>query len=81
MGVFALIYCFISGIFYLACTSIGFIGIEGYQVRYIFPIISLLIISLSNKTLKNSKDENLLVKISSFQILFITLGLIGEMLK
>ena len=78
---FALTYSFTSGILYIGCTNVGAFEIAGYQLRYIFPIISLLLIVLSNKTLKQNNDKNFLMKMTSFQIMFISLALIGAIFK
>ena len=62
-------------------TPVGAIAVGGYQTRYIFPIVTLIMILLSNKTLKNQDDENFVMKVTSVQIAFIALGLLGAMLK
>lgn len=78
---FGLTFGFTSGILYVSCTPVGAIAVGGYQTRYIFPIITLIMMLLSNKTLKNQDDENFVMKITSAQIVFIALGLLGAMLK
>ena len=78
---FALTYGFTSGIMYLGCSPVGADAIGGYQLRYVFPITTLLLMTLSNKTLKQNNDKNFLMKLTSVQVLFISLGLLGAMLK
>ena len=55
--VFLLIFFFTSTGLYLGYTGVGRINIEGYQTRYLFPILPLLLITLSNKRIKIVKDE------------------------
>lgn len=78
---FFLTFGFTSGILYISCTPIGAIGVGGYQTRYIFPTVTLIMICLSNKTLKSQQNENTLLKISSIQVLFTLAALIGATLK
>ena len=78
---FVLTFGFTSGILYVSCTPVGAIAVGGYQTRYIFPIVTLIMMLLSNKTLKNQDDENFVMKITSVQVAFIALGLLGAMLK
>lgn len=78
---FLLTFGFTSGILYIACAPVGANYIMGYQTRYIFPIITLIMMCLSNKTLKSSNDENLIMKITTVQVIFIALGLLGAILK
>lgn len=77
---FLLTYYFIGGIFYVACSPVGANYVLGYQARYLFPIMPLVLMCISNKTLK-SRENNLTIKSSFAQILFIFLDLIGSILR
>lgn len=78
---FFMVYGFTSGILYLGCTPVGALAVGGYQDRYIFPIIALLMCALSNNTLKQNNEDNFLIKTTTVQIMFIYLDIIGTILK
>lgn len=67
---------------YLTYTKVGAAGITGYQMRYLFPIIPLFLMCLSNKKLiyKDEKEETLLV-ITYIMSFFIIISIIGIILK
>lgn len=78
---FVLTFGFTSGILFVACAPVGVNYVVGYQTRYIFPIVALIMICLSNKNLKNENNEEDVMKISIMQIAFIMIGVIGAILK
>ena len=78
---FFMVYGFTSGILYLGCTPVGAHAVGGYQDRYIFPVITLIMCILSNNTLKQNNDDNFLVKTTTVQIMFMYLDIIGTILK
>lgn len=78
---FMLTFCFTSGILYIACAPVGTNYVLGYQPRYIFPIISLIMICASSKMLKTQEDNEIVLKISSMQLAFIIVNLIGSILR
>lgn len=78
---FFLTYAFTSGILYVACSPIGANYVMGYQLRYIFPILGLLLATFSNKNIKLVSEENHVLKMSNIPILFTFLCVIGTILK
>ena len=79
--IFFLTYGFTSGILYIACAPVGADYVLGYQLRYIFPIVPLIMMCVSNKSLKSNSDTNFVMKITIVQNIFIAVALLGEMLK
>ncbi len=79
--IFLLTYGFTSGILYIACAPVGADYVLGYQLRYIFPILPLIMLCISNKSLKSNNDTNFVMKITIAQNIFIAVALLGEMLK
>ena len=55
---FLLVYGMTSGILYLVFTPVGALYVAGYQARYIFPILPLLLVCISNKNIKIVKAIN-----------------------
>ena len=53
-----LLFFFTSTGLYLGYTGVGRIHIEGYQARYLFPIVPLLLMLLSNNKIKINKSKN-----------------------
>ena len=56
--VFLLIFFFTSTGLYLGYTGVGRIHIEGYQSRYLFPILPLILMILSNKKINILKNKD-----------------------
>ena len=52
------IFLFTSTGLYLGYTGVGRINIEGYQTRYLFPIIPLILLTLGTKKIQILKDKN-----------------------
>jgi uncharacterized membrane protein len=55
---FLLAYGLTSVILYLSFTPVGVLYIAGYQTRYIFPILPLVLSCISNNKVKYMKTEN-----------------------
>lgn len=81
LGAFALVYLSNSLLFYIACTPVRAHMILGYQVRYIFPFVSLILMCCSTKNLKSQKQEDEVIKITCLPIIFIIIGIIGAIMK
>ena len=64
-----------SAILYLSFTPVGSLYIAGYQARYIFPILPLLLCCLSNDRVKCIKSENRNTNISVCTGIFLFVGL------
>lgn len=65
-----------SAVLYLAFTPVGAIYVAGYQARYIFPILPLLLCCISNNKIKCEKSENRNMKIAIGTGMFLTLGIL-----
>ena len=82
ISTFLIIFAITSIALYLTFTEIGEKTIAGYQARYIFPIISLVLMCISSKNLKNNeKEENVIIKLVFIANLFIIISSIGAILK
>lgn len=78
ISTFLLIFAITSLALYLTFTEIGYTTVAGYQARYLFPILSLVLMSISSKNLKNGEtQENLTTKIAFICNLFIIISAIG----
>lgn len=76
--IFLLIYGITSMALYLTFTPVGYNTITGYQARYLFPIISLVLISVSNKNLINNESkESEIMKLVFISNLFIIISVNG----
>lgn len=76
------IYGMTSAVLYLTFTPIGSEVLTGYSSRYLFPIILLVLICVSNDKLKNNDNkENEIIKINFINNLFIIVSLIGAIFK
>ena len=64
-----------SILLYLSFTSVGKLYIEGYQTRYLFPVLPLLLMIMNNNNQKN--DDNYIEKISIVLAIFMSIELIG----
>ena len=54
---FFIVLSITSTLLYISYTPLQSKTIHGYQLRYIFPIISLIVICLSSEKIKNQKSE------------------------
>ena len=54
---FFIVLSITSNLLYISYTPLQSKTIQGYQLRYIFPIISLIVICLSSEKIKNQKSE------------------------
>ena len=82
ISTFFIIFAITSIALYLTFTEIGQKTIVGYQARYIFPIISLVLMCISSKNLKNNeKEENVIIKLVFIANLFIIISSIGAIQK
>ena len=63
---FLLVYAMTSAVLYISCTPVGADTVNGYQTRYILPILPLLLFGLSTKKLKKdkSKNRNMLIQLT-----------------
>lgn len=68
-------YGMTSAILYLTFTSVGNLHITGYQARYLFPILPLLLCCVSNDKVKCEKSENRNTNIACYTGIFLLLGL------
>lgn len=76
------IYGMTSAILYLTFSPIGADYLAGYASRYLFPIILLVLICVSNDKLKNNdSNENEIMKIDFINSLFLLVSLIGAIFK
>lgn len=76
--VIAFFATFLTGslMLYIGFTPVGKIGIDGYQTRYIFPILPLLLMIVNNNN--QETDENNREKISIILVIFMIIELIGS---
>ena len=75
---FFVIYAITSIALYLTFTPLGSNQLQGYQARYIFPILLLILMSISNKNLNNNENkENMTTKMVFISNLFIIVSLMG----
>ena len=72
---FLLPYGMTSAILYLSFTPVGDLHILGYQARYIFPILPLLLACISTDKIKCQKSEDRNMKIALVSCLFLVIGL------
>lgn len=73
---FLLGYGLSSAILYLTFTTVGSLYIAGYQGRYIFPILPLLLCCISNNKVKCIKTENRNMNIAGGVGIFLIVGLV-----
>ncbi len=73
---FMLSYGMTSAVLYLTFTPVGELYILGYQARYIFPILPLILCCISNNKVKCEKSENRNMKIAIISGAFQVIGLI-----
>lgn len=72
--IFFMVYIMTNIVLYVSFTPVGSETINGYQARYLFPILPLLLVCISNKNIKvtKGKNTNLLIILSSIIILMIS---------
>lgn len=73
---FLAVYGMTSAILYLSFTPVGVLYVSGYQTRYIFPILPLLLSCISNNKVKCIKSENRNMNISIGTGIFLIIGLL-----
>lgn len=69
-------YGMTSAILYLSFTAVGSLHIAGYQARYLFPILPLLLCCISNNKVKYDKSENKNMNIAFGTGIFLVIGLL-----
>ena len=69
--VFALCFYFTSTTMFLAFTPVGDYIIKGYQPRYVWPFLPLLLCLLSNKHIKIIKDDYSCLRTSTVSLVLI----------
>ena len=77
---FLIVYFMTNIILYICFTPVGDTKISGYQARYLFPILPLLLICVSNNKIKIIKDENRNYLIMLILGIIIMIGVIEEIL-
>lgn len=73
---FFMSYLIGSFMLYISFTIVGKLSIDGYQARYLFPVLPLLLM-IANKNDNQEKDENGKEKISTVLGMFIVICLMG----
>jgi len=69
-----------SMVLYITFTKVGALYIDGYQTRYILPILPLVLFCISNNKVINKNKENRNINIAIITGIFILLGLIQNIL-
>ena len=72
---FLLTFFMTSMVLYLSFTPVGKLSIDGYQTRYILPILSLLLFCVSNNKVKTIKSKNRNMNISIISSAFIMIDI------
>ena len=81
ISTFLAIFAITSAALYFTFTEIGYGTVVGYQARYLFPIIFLLLMCVSNKNIKNNEPkENQILKLGFIANLFIIISAIGAII-
>lgn len=75
IAAFFLVYFMTSMVLYLSFTEVGKLSVSGYQTRYLFPVIPLILICISNNRVKTDKSENRNMNISIASSLFIAISI------
>ena len=73
---FFLVYAMTSAILYLTFTEVGDLHIAGFQPRYLFPILPLLLSCISGDYLKTKENKNRTLNIAICSGVFLGIGLI-----
>lgn len=79
LATFFAVYFMTNIILYICYTPVGDTGIAGYQPRYLFPIIPLLLACASNNKIQ-TKRKNMDLNISMIFGLILLIGLVEEVL-
>lgn len=74
------IFFMTSMVLYITFTKVGALYIDGYQTRYILPILPLILFCISNNKVINKNKENRNINIAIITGIFILLGLIQNIL-
>lgn len=72
---FILVWVMTSVVLYLTFTQVGALHIEGYQTRYIVPILPLFLLCMANNKVNSKQTKNRNMNISITTTLFILIGL------
>lgn len=72
---FFLVWGMTSAVLYLTYTQVGALYIEGYQTRYIVPVLPLLLLCIANNKVNSKQTKNKNMNISIITTLFILIGL------
>lgn len=82
LTIFLITFFMTSTMLYISYTEVGDIQIRGYQLRYIYPIIPLLLMCLSSNKLKTTESENKeVLKLSYISSIFMILSAWGILLS
>lgn len=65
---------------YLTFTEIGSLHVAGYQTRYIFPILPLILFPISSDKIKVKKSENRRMNIAIISGIFLFIGMIQSII-
>lgn len=77
---FLIIFGISSLTLYIKFTPVGDETIKGYQPRYIFPILPLLLMTLSNGLINIKEKKNINMGIATIASIFLMLGVIGNIM-
>ena len=77
---FFVVYGINSLVLYLKFTPVGSEVINGFQPRYIFPVIPLLLMTFSSNLVELKKKENINMGIATISMMFLMLGVIGNIM-
>lgn len=72
---FLLVWGMTSTALYLSYTQVGALYIDGYQTRYIVPILPLLLCCIANNKMVSKKTVNRNMNISIISTIFILIGI------
>lgn len=65
---FFMTYAITTIVMYLSCSEVGALHVKGYQARYILPILPLLLLIVSPKTIIVQENKNKNAKICMFSV-------------
>lgn len=72
---FFAVYLMTSMVLYVSFTEVGGIYIAGYQTRYILPILSLALLTISNNNIELKNKTNRTMNIALIMVVFIVIGI------
>lgn len=72
---FLLVWGMTSAALYLSYTQVGALYIDGYQTRYIVPVLPLLLLCIANNKVISKKNVNRNMNISIISTIFILIGI------